>query len=165
MEIKLFLWTSQCHGKNSRKTVTLRKLGFHFAIIWSFTLLCSLCCSDVDIAMKRSQFDMYTSILPEQIYTADRLPWFGCQMFAKWPLKLWRIYQTAHQSDVFKALRLYFSKLDPACAIILNQQTFTRHYERFNFSTILIVGLQNRDTFKSDQAQWHSSWSSFLTES
>ena len=63
-----------------------------------------------------------------------------------------------------------------ACAMIPNQQNFTRHDERFNnFSTIFSgcqIG-QVHVTFKSDQAQWHSfsasinssSWSIFLTES
>lgn len=43
-----------------------------------------------------------------------------------------------------------------ACAMIPNQQNFTRHDERFNFSTIFSgcqIG-QVRITFKSDQAQW-----------
>ena len=59
----------------------------------------------------------------------------------------------------------------PACAMIPNQQNFTRHDERFNFSTIFSGFSDNhfleqvRVTFKSDQAQWHSSWSSFLKES
>ena len=55
----------------------------------------------------------------------------------------------------------------PACALIPKQHNFTRHDERFNFSTIFWdcqIG-HVRLTFKSDQAQWHSSWSSFLTES
>ena len=53
-----------------------------------------------------------------------------------------------------------------ACAMIPNQQNFTRHDERFNFSTISDCQMgQVHVTFKSDQAQWHSSWSSFLTES
>ena len=54
----------------------------------------------------------------------------------------------------------------PACAMIPNQQNFTRHDERFNFSTIFSdcqIG-QVYVSFKSDQAQWHSSWSSFLTD-
>ena len=54
-----------------------------------------------------------------------------------------------------------------ACAMIPNQQNFTRHDERFNLSTIFSdcqIG-QVYVSFKSDQAQWHSSWSSFLTES
>ena len=44
----------------------------------------------------------------------------------------------------------------PACAMIPNQQNFTRHDERFNFSTIF-SGCQIGQvcvTFKSDQAQW-----------
>ena len=55
----------------------------------------------------------------------------------------------------------------PACAMIPNQQNFTRHDERFDFSTIFSdcqIG-QVYISFKSDQAQWHSSWSSLLTES
>ena len=44
----------------------------------------------------------------------DRLPCFGCQMFKKWPFKLGRMYQTAHQNDRFNTLRLYCSKLNPA---------------------------------------------------
>ena len=47
----------------------------------------------------------------------------------------------------------------PACAMIPNQRNFTRHDERFNFSTIFSdcqIG-QVHVTFKSDQAQWHSS--------
>ena len=54
-----------------------------------------------------------------------------------------------------------------ACALIPNQQNFTRHDDWFNFSTIFSdcqIG-QVYVSFKSDQAQWHSSWSSFLTES
>ena len=41
-----------------------------------------------------------------KFYTADQLPCFSCQMFKKWPFKLGRIYQTAHQNDGFNALRL-----------------------------------------------------------
>ena len=92
-----------------------------------------------------------------KFYTADRLPCFGCQMFKKWPLKLGRMYQTAHQNDGFNALRLNcINSTLPACAMIPNQQNFTRHDERFNFSTIFSgcqIG-QVRVTFKSDQAQW-----------
>ena len=45
----------------------------------------------------------------------DRLPCFGCQMLQKWSLKLGRMFQTAHQNVRFNALRLYCSKLNPAC--------------------------------------------------
>ena len=43
----------------------------------------------------------------------------------------------------------------PACAMIPNQQNFTRHDERFNFSTIFseYQNGQVQVTFKSDQAQ------------
>ena len=57
-----------------------------------------------------------------KFYT-DRLPCFGCQMFKKWPFKLGRKYQTAHQNDGFNALRLCCSKLNPACFSVLWFQT------------------------------------------
>lgn len=92
-----------------------------------------------------------------KFYTADRLPCFGCHMFKKWPLKLGRMYQTVHQNDGFNALRPNcINATLPACAVIPNQQNFTRHDEPFNFSTIFSgcqIG-QVRVTFKSDQAQW-----------
>ena len=47
--------------------------------------------------------------------TVDQLLCFGCQMFKKWPFKLGRMYQTAHQNDGFNALWLCCSKLNPAC--------------------------------------------------
>ena len=82
---------------------------------------------------------------------------FGCQMFKKWPLNLGRMYQTAHQTDGFNALRLNCINSNlPACAMIPNQQNFTRHDERFSFSTVF-SGCQIGQvcvTFKSDQAQW-----------
>ena len=54
-----------------------------------------------------------------------------------------------------------------ACAMIPNQQNFTKQDERFNLSTIF-SGCQIAQVhviFKRNQAKWHSSWSSFLTES
>ena len=59
--------------------------------------------------------------------------------------------------------------------MIPNQQNFTRHDDRFNFSTMFSgcqIG-QVHVTFKSEQSLWHSfstqidssSWSSFHTES
>ena len=78
-------------------------------------------------------------------------------MFKKWPLNLGRMYQTAHQTDGFNALRLNCINSNlPACAMIPNQQNFTRHDERFSFSTVF-SGCQIGQvcvTFKSDQAQW-----------
>ena len=66
------------------------------------------------------------------------------------------MHQTAHQNDGLNALRLNgINATLPACAMIPNQQNFTRHDERFNFSTILSecqIG-QVRVTFKSDQAR------------
>ena len=47
--------------------------------------------------------------------TADRLPCFGCQMFKKGPIKLQRMYQTAHQNDGFNALRLNCSRPNLSC--------------------------------------------------
>ena len=54
-----------------------------------------------------------------------------------------------------------------ACSVIPNQQNFTKQDERFKFSTIFSgcqIG-QVHVTFRSNQAQWHSSWSSLLRES
>ena len=104
-----------------------------------------------------------------QILNSRSVACFGCQIFKKWPLHLGRMYQTAYENVGFNALRFHCSKLNrlPACAMIPNQQNFTRQDERFNFSTIFSgcqIG-QVHVIFKSDQAQWHSSWSSFLTES
>ena len=63
------------------------------------------------------------------------------------------MYQTAHQNDGFNALRLNcINSTLPACAMIPNQQNFTRHDERFKFSIIFSacqIG-QVRVTFKSD---------------
>ena len=93
-----------------------------------------------------------------KFHTADRLPCFGCQMLKKWPLKLRRMNQTAHPNDGFNAHRLNcINSTLPDCVMIPNQlQNFTRHDERFNFSTIFSgcqIG-QVRVTFKSDEAQW-----------
>ena len=67
------------------------------------------------------------------------------------------MYQTAHQTDGFNALRLNCINLDlPACAMIPNQQNFKRHDERFSFSTVF-SGCQIGQvcvTFKSEQVQW-----------
>ena len=85
---------------------------------------------------------------------------FGCQMFKKRPLKLGRMYQTAHQSDGFNALRLYCSNLSPAC-LCYDSKPAKLHKARW---AIHLLGLPNRAslryTFKSDQAQWHLSRSS-----
>ena len=80
------------------------------------------------------------------------------------------LYQTAHQNDGFNALWLYCSKLNPACScydfkpakLRKARWAIQRNFST-NFSDCQIW--QVRVTFKSDQAQWHSSWSSFLTES
>ena len=50
-----------------------------------------------------------------QILHGRSVAMFGCQMFKKWPFKLGRMYQTAHQNDGLNALRLCCSKLNPAC--------------------------------------------------
>ena len=67
------------------------------------------------------------------------------------------MYRTAHQTDGFNALRLNCINSDlPACAMIPNQQNFTRHDERFSFSTVF-SGCQIGQvcvTFKSEQVQW-----------
>ena len=81
----------------------------------------------------------------------------------------------SHLPWIHKPIRKFFrgnqqqpqQSRSAACAMIPNQQNFTKQDERFNFSTIFSgcqIG-QVHVIFKSDQAQWHSSWSSFLTES
>ena len=111
-------------------------------------------------------------------------------------VKTWRIWKRAPLSllqTVWFHVNLYFNSVDvdrkgketwrmqvflgnrqqpqqsrsAACAMIPNQQSFTKQDERFNFTTIFSgcqIG-QVHVIFRSDQAQWHSSWSSFLTES
>ena len=87
----------------------------------------------------------------------------GCRVLAvkcskKWPFKLGRMYQTAHQNDRFHALRLCCSKLNPAC--MCYDSTPAKHHKARWAIQLLnhLLGLVHV-TFKSDQAQWHSSWS------
>ena len=103
-----------------------------------------------------------------KFYTADRLPCLAVKCSKNDHLNLEECARQLTRmmelmpSDFAAAVN---STL-PACAMIPNQQNFTRHGERFNFSTIFSddqIG-QVQVTFKSDQAQWHSYWSSFLTE-
>ena len=66
------------------------------------------------------------------------------------------MYQTAHQNDGFMSSNFTAVNLTlPACAMIPNQQNFTRHDKRFDLSTIFLNCQieQVRVTFKSDQAQ------------
>ena len=83
--------------------------------------------------------------------------------------KLGRMYQTARQNDGFNPLRLCCSKLNPAC-LCYDSKPAKLHKARWAIQFLNhLLGLPNRQsgnvTFKSNQAQWHSSWSSFLTES
>ena len=50
-----------------------------------------------------------------QILHCRSVALFWLSMFKKWPFKLGRMYQTAHQNNGFNALRLCCSKLNPAC--------------------------------------------------
>ena len=101
-------------------------------------------------------------------FTRYRLSHFGCQMFKQWPLKLGIMYQTAHQNDGFNALRLYYSKRNPACSCY-DSKPAKLHKARWAIQLLNhLLGCQIgqvRVNFKSDQAQWHSSWRSFITES
>ena len=69
--------------------------------------------------------------------------------------------QTTQADQQIQVLQGYQQELhqsgSAACAVISKQQNFTRHDERFNFST-MFSGCQIRQvhvTFKSDQAQCH----------
>ena len=91
-----------------------------------------------------------------EFYTVDRSRVLAVKCSKKLPLKLGKMYQTAHQIDGFNAHRLNCIKATlPACAMIPKQQNFTRYDERFNFSTIF-AGCQIAQvcvTLKNDQAQ------------
>ena len=100
-------------------------------------------------------FKMYNKIKSElyatdgecfeiQFYTADWFPCFGCQMFKKWPLKLGRMYQTAHQNIRFNVLRLYYSKLNPAC-LCSDSKPVNLHKARWTIQLLNhLLGLPNR---------------------
>ena len=79
-----------------------------------------------------------------KFYTADRLPCFGCQIFKKWPFKLGRMYQTAHQNDAFNALWLCCSKLSPAC-LCYDSKPAKLHKARWAIQLFNhLLGLPNR---------------------
>ena len=68
----------------------------------------------------------------------------------EWPIKVGRTYQTALQNDGFNALRLKcINSTLRACAMIPNQQNFTRHNSGCQIGRVRVTC-----TFKSDQAQW-----------
>ena len=104
-----------------------------------------------------------------KFYTADRLPCLAVKYSKNDHLNLEECTrQLTRMMDLMPSDFAAVNSTLPACAMIpANQQNFTRHDERFNFSTIFSdcqIG-QVYVSFKSDQAQWHSSWSSCLTES
>ena len=79
-----------------------------------------------------------------KFYMADRLRCFGCQMFKKWPLKLGRMHQTAHQNDGFNALQLNCSKLHPAC-LCYDSKPAKLHKARWAIQLVNhLLGLPNR---------------------
>ena len=73
-----------------------------------------------------------------KFYTVDRLPrCFGCQMFKTWAQSLEECTrQLTRMMDVMPSDFTVVNSTLPACAVIPNQQNFTRHDERFNFSSI-----------------------------
>ena len=92
-----------------------------------------------------------------KFYTADRLPCFGSQMLKKNDhLNLEEC--TRQLTRMMGLMPSDFAAVNstlPAGAMIPNEQNFTRHDERFNFSTIFSdcqIG-QVHVSFKSDQAQ------------
>ena len=84
------------------------------------------------------------------------VPRFGCQMFKNDHLNLEEC--TRQLTRMMGFMPSDFAAVNstlPACAMIPKQQNFTRHDERFSFSTIFSdcqVG-QVYVSFKSDQAQ------------
>ena len=73
---------------------------------------------------------------------------FGCQMFKKWPFKLGRMYQTAHQNDGFNALRLCCSKLNPAC-LCYDSKPAKLHKARWAIQLLNhLLGLPNRASLR-----------------
>ena len=79
-----------------------------------------------------------------KFYTVARLPCFGCQIFKKWPFKLGRMYQTAHQNDAFNALWLCCSKLSPAC-LCYDSKPAKLHKARWAIQLFNhLLGLPNR---------------------
>ena len=93
---------------------------------------------------------------------------FDCQMFKKWWLKLGRMYQTAHQNDGYNALRLYCSKLNPAC-LCYDSKPAKLHKARWAIQLLNhLLGLPNLASSRLilSRAIKHSdvsSWGSFLT--
>ena len=86
-----------------------------------------------------------------KFYTADRLPWFGFQMFKKWPFKLGRRYQTAHQNEGFNALRLCYSKLNPVC-LCYDSKPAKLHKARWTIQLLNhLLGLPNRASLRHFQ--------------
>ena len=69
---------------------------------------------------------------------------FGCEMLKKWPFKLGRMYQTAHQNDGFNALRLCCSKFNPACLCYDSKPTKLYKARRAIQLLNHLLGLPNR---------------------
>ena len=92
-----------------------------------------------------------------KFYKADRLPCFGYEMFKNDHLDLEECTrQLTRMMDLMPSdFAAAVNSTLPACAMIPNQQYFTRHDERFNFSIIFSdcqIG-QVYVSLKSDQAQ------------
>ena len=89
-----------------------------------------------------------------KFYTADQLPCFGRQIIEKWSLNLGRMNQTAHQHDGFNALRLYCSKLDPAC-LCYDSKPAKLHKARWAIQLLNhLLGLPNRASSRYFQERW-----------
>ena len=74
----------------------------------------------------------------------------------KWPLKLGRTYQTAHQNDGFNALRLYCSKLNPAC-LCYDSKPANLHMARWAIQLLNhLLELPNRASSRFSGAIKHS---------
>ena len=85
----------------------------------------------------------------------------------KMTIKTWtNVPESSPEWWTYNALRLYWSKLNPACLCYVWVQTSKTSQGTMSDSTSQPSSRTAKSgTFKGDQAQWHWSWSSFLTES
>ena len=84
-----------------------------------------------------------------KFYTADRLPCLAVKCSKNDHLNLEECTrQLTRMMDLMPSDFAAVNSTLPACAMIPNQQNFTRHDERFNFSTIFDLGLPNRASLR-----------------
>ena len=95
--------------------------------------------------------ELYATDCEIKFDTANQLPVFWLSNVQK----MKKDVQLTRMMDLMPSDFTALNSTLPACAMIPNQQNFTRHDERFSISTIFSdcqIG-QVRVSFKSDQAQ------------